>query len=259
MPTLNTTLNALVRKEKASSENWNARSSDVKKTFKSERHRFSGLQKTYHPFDDESASATRVPDERKEVGTTTVQELDFLKKFFVAAVNNAVQKERSNVKAVAEVSVLGVEFFDMPVGALLNLEHKLSGLKQVIKNIPVLDDSKDWEVTDKTRGIFKQDPDLSTFRTEKTPVNHVKAQATDKHPQQVEVIYRDLQVGEYKTRFFSGEIPVDVKARLLERVDIAIQSVVQAREQANMVDAAGPEDFSRLFDAIIEPVTKLFG
>ena len=70
------------------------------------------------------------------------------------------------------------------------------------------------------------------------PRNHVKAEATDKHPAQVEVYYEDVTVGYWRTVKFSGALPGQRVNELLERVEKLQQAVKFAREEANNTEAS---------------------
>ena len=73
-----------------------------------------------------------------------------------------------------------------------------------------------------------------TTRSQKVPFSFIKAQATDKHPAQVEVMHEDKIVGDWHTTFLSGAMrPGDV-AVLQERCANVLAAVKQAREEANM-------------------------
>ena len=61
----------------------------------------------------------------------------------------------------------------------------------------------------------------------------MKAEATEKHPAQVEVYYEDVVVGHWRTVKFSGALPASRVKELLERVDKLQQAVKFAREEAN--------------------------
>lgn len=74
---------------------------------------------------------------------------------------------------------------------------------------------------------------MRTIRTKKVPRNHVKAEATDKHPAQVEVYYEDIAVGYWTTVKFSGALPAKRVNELLDRVEKLQRAVKFAREEAN--------------------------
>ncbi|GCE21057.1 hypothetical protein KDK_48570 [Dictyobacter kobayashii] len=77
---------------------------------------------------------------------------------------------------------------------------------------------------------------MQTIKTKKIPRNHVKAEATEKHPAQVEVYYEDVVVGNWRTIKFSGALPARRVNELLNRVDKLQEAVKFAREEANNHD-----------------------
>ena len=88
---------------------------------------------------------------------------------------------------------------------------------------------------------------VMTVRTKKVPRNHVKAEATDKHPAQVEVYHEDVQVGTWRTLKFSGALPARRVNELLERVEKLQAAVKFAREEANAVEVTDQKVGEALF------------
>jgi hypothetical protein len=74
---------------------------------------------------------------------------------------------------------------------------------------------------------------VRTIRTKKVPRNHVKAEATEKHPAQVEVYYEDIAIGYWNTVRFSGALPARRVNELADRVEKLQRAVKFAREEAN--------------------------
>lgn len=75
-----------------------------------------------------------------------------------------------------------------------------------------------------------------TTKTKKVPRNHVKAEATEHHPAQVEVYYEDVTVGNWRTIKFSGALPAKRVNELLARVERVQEVVKFAREEANSIE-----------------------
>jgi len=100
---------------------------------------------------------------------------------------------------------------------------------------------------------------VQTTKTKKIPRNHVKAEATDKHPAQVEVYYEDVVVGYWRTVKFSGALPASRVKELLDRVDKLQQAVKFAREEANNSEVTdqhiGDRFFAYLLDGTLSPQT----
>lgn len=141
-------------------------------------------------------------------------------------------KDWANCEARAHVTVDGRELVrDVPVSYLLFLEKQLVDLHTFIRKLPVLDGAEAWNL-DASTDAWKTEP-VRTIRTRKVPRNHVKAEATEKHPAQVEVYYEDVAVGYWTTVKFSGALPARRVNELLERVEKLQQAVKFAREEAN--------------------------
>jgi hypothetical protein len=79
----------------------------------------------------------------------------------------------------------------------------------------------------------------------------VKAEATEKHPAQVEVYYEDITVGYWRTVKFSGALPAQRINELLARVERLQEAVKFAREEANNLEVeeqkVGEKVFQYLF------------
>jgi hypothetical protein len=141
-------------------------------------------------------------------------------------------KDFANCAATADVSVDGtVLLADVPVTYLLFLEKQLTDLHTFVKKLPVLDAAESW-VQDASSDSWKTEP-VQTYRTKRVPRNHVKAEATEKHPAQVEVYYEDVTIGYWTTVKFSGALPARRVNELLDRVEKVQQAVKFAREEAN--------------------------
>jgi len=141
-------------------------------------------------------------------------------------------KDWTNCEARADVVVDGRTIAArVPVSYLLFLEKQLVDLHTFVKKLPVLDAAEAW-VRDDSTDSWRTEP-VRTIRTKKVPRNHVKAEATEKHPAQVEVYYEDVAVGYWTTVKFSGALPAKRINEILDKV-IALQTAVKfAREEAN--------------------------
>jgi len=111
------------------------------------------------------------------------------------------------------------------------LEKQLAELHAFIKKLPTLDAAETWTF-DTASDCYVTEP-VQTVKTKKIPRNHVKAEATEKHPAQVEVYYEDVVVGHWKTLKFSGALPATRIKELADRVEKLEQAVKYAREEAN--------------------------
>ncbi len=189
----------------------------------------SGISRTYQAKDEEGEQlppeSTRVQVKAEEVLRRTAATLTRL--FDVTAT-----KDLANCVAKADVTVDGRTLVkDAPVSYLLFLEKQLTDLHTFVKKLPVLDAAEAW-THDPSTDAWKTEP-VKTIKTKKVPRNHVKAEATEKHPAQVEVYYEDIPVGYWTTVKFSGALPAARINELLERVEALQAAVKFAREEAN--------------------------
>ncbi|PJN29622.1 hypothetical protein [Kitasatospora sp. CB02891] len=188
-----------------------------------------GISRTYQPKDEEGEQlppeSTRVQVKAEDVLRTTAATLTRL--FDVTAT-----KDWANTEARADVVVDGRTLVaDAPVTYLLFLEKQLTDLRTFVRKLPVLDAAESWS-HDPSSDAWKTEA-VRTIRTKKVPRNHVKAEATEKHPAQVEVYYEDVAIGYWTTVKFSGALPARRVNELLERVEKLQQAVQFAREEAN--------------------------
>jgi len=189
----------------------------------------SGISRAYQPKDDEGEQlppeSTKVQVKAEEVLRKTSATLTRL--FDVTAT-----KDWANCVATADIKVDGTVLLkDVPVTYLLFLEKQLTDLHTFVKKLPVLDAGESW-VQDVSTDSWKTDP-VQTYRTKRVPRNHVKAEATEKHPAQVEVYYEDVTIGYWTTVKFSGALPAKRVNELLARLETLQQAVKVAREEAN--------------------------
>lgn len=189
----------------------------------------SGLSRTYQPKDEEGdplpPESTRV--QLKVEKAIKLVAADLARLFDVTATkdwNNCVA--RADVKVGDQVLIEGA-----PVTYLLFLEKQLVDLNTFVRKLPVLDPSESW-THDQATDTWKTEP-VQTIKTKKTPRNHVKAEATNHHPAQVEVYYEDIAVGTWTTVKFSGAVPQTRVNELLHKVETLQAAVKFAREEAN--------------------------
>lgn len=189
----------------------------------------SGIARTYRPKDEEGEQlppeATRVQIKSEDILRRTT---DILTELF----DVTATKDYANCTARADVVVDGkVLLAAVPVTYLLFLEKQLVDLHTFAKKLPVLDASETWAL-DASADCWATEP-VQTVKTKKVPRNHVKAEATEKHPAQVEVYHEDVIVGFWKTVKFSGALPARRVNEVVARVEKLQQAVKFAREEAN--------------------------
>jgi hypothetical protein len=205
-----------------------------------------GIARTYRPKDEEGEQlppeATKVQVKAQDAIRQTAQLLTRL--FDITAT-----KDWSNGQARANVVVDGQTLLNqVPVTYLLFLEKQLTDLHTFVKKLPVLDAAETWTF-DASADCWATEP-VQTSRTKKIPRNHVKAEATEHHPAQVEVYYEDVVVGYWRTVKFSGALPAKTVNDLLERVEKLQEAVKFAREEANNLDVQDQKVGEKVFKYI---------
>jgi hypothetical protein len=203
----------------------------------------SGIARTYRPKDEEGEQlppeSTKVQEKADDVIRKTVASLTKL--FDVTA-----SKDWTNCKARADVVVDGQTLLtQVPATYLLFLEKQLVDLHTFVRKLPVLDAAEAWTF-DPSADSWATEP-VQTVRTKKIPRNHVKAEATEQHPAQVEVYYEDVVVGYWRTVKFSGALPAQRVNELLARVEKLQEAVKYAREEANNIEADEQKVGERVF------------
>ncbi|MDT0264840.1 hypothetical protein RM844_00895 [Streptomyces sp. DSM 44915] len=191
-----------------------------------------GISRTYQPKDEEGE---QLPPESTRVQVKAETVLREMAASLTRLFDVTATKDWANCAARADVVVDGRTIVpDVPVSYLLFLEKQLTDLHTFVKKLPVLDGAETWTL-DPSTDWWKTDP-VRTIRTKKVPRNHVKAEATEKHPAQVEVYYEDVAIGYWTTVKFSGSLSARQVNELLERVEKLQTAVKYAREEANSAE-----------------------
>ena len=189
----------------------------------------SGISRVYRPKDEEG---DQLPPESTKLQVNAEEALKFAVDAFASLFKVTLEKDGTNLQALADVVVDGETLLTKaPVPYLLFLEKQLVDIHTLITKLPTLDPSESWTF-DENAGAWASSP-TATTRTKKVPRNHVKAEATDRHPAQVETYFEDVIVGYWTTIKFSGAVPAKRVAELLERLNKVRVAVKFAREQAS--------------------------
>lgn len=207
--------------------------------------RLSGVTKSYRPTAEDGE---QLPSE----GTRLQLHANEVIAQFATAVTSWLDIELTNAVgnqiARGTVTVPNLTLADLPVSLLLSLEKKLVDVRTFVSKLPVLPADEDWTWSD-AHGAYITSSE--TTRSKKVPRNHVKAEATEKHPAQVEVFTEDVIVGRWTTTKLSGALPqarVDV---LLKRVTELQDAVKIARESANSTEVTEQVIGTKIFDWIL--------
>jgi len=190
---------------------------------------FDGLVRVYSPDDEEGETQ---PSETKRVQFTVSDAIQEASELLTEMMDAVATQEYANTQAFADVVVDGKTVLGrVPVSYLLFLEKQLVDLNTFVSHIPTLDNAEEWHDSEEAN-VYKTLPKL-TNRTKKVPRNHVLAEATDKHPAQVQVFTEDVKVGVWSTIKLSGAVPSKRKTEFLSRIKKLQEAVKMAREEAN--------------------------
>lgn len=212
----------------------------------------SGLTRTYSPKDEEGE---KLPAESIKVQVSARNFLEQFAELTTELFDITATKEWANCLARSDVEVDGVVLaHDVPVTYLLFLEKTLEDMLTFVRKIPLLDPAQEWKF-DKAVDCYVSAP-VETTRSKKTPKNHIKAPATDKHPAQVEVYQVDEIVGYWKKIEFSGALPAAVANQILSRIEKLQRAVKFAREAANTAVVEEKKVAKELFDYILSPLNN---
>lgn len=203
-----------------------------------------GFEKTYNPLREDDSRV--FPPETKKMEFSTREVLDEVEKGMTELFDITAAKDWGNTKATGNVVVDGTTLLvDVPAPYLLFLDKQLSDLLAFVSNIPELDPAVEW-TEDSNTGLFRSRP-VETIKTEKTQEPLTLAPATDKHPAQVQLISKDVNIGKWTTIKYSGALPKPKKKELRARVQKLINAVKGALEHANMVDSPKIDIGSKVF------------
>ena len=203
----------------------------------------SGIARTYQPKDEEGE---QLPPESTKVQVRTEETLRDVAATLTRLFDVTATKDATNCVAKADVVIDDQTLLaDVPVSYLLFLEKQLTDLHTFVKKLPMLDAAEAWAFND-SADCWSTEP-VRTLRTKKVPRNHVKSEATEKHPAQVEVYYEDITIGYWTTVRFSGALPAKRVSELLERVEKLQNAVKFAREEANGTAAVDQKVGDKVF------------
>ena len=207
-----------------------------------------GISRVYRPKDEEGE---KLPSESTRVQLNAKEATQRAANTIIDDMNITATKDFANTKAFADVKIDGrVILPHVPVSTLLYLEKQLISWKTFVEKLPILDPSESWSF-DEAQNCWRSDQ-AETTRTKKVPRNHVKAEATEKHPAQVEVYHEDIVVGYWRTTKFSGAIPAAHQANLLRRLDRFASAIKFAREEANSIQTEDLKIGSDVFNYLLD-------
>ena len=194
---------------------------------------FNGLQRVYSPLDEEGEG---LPPENKKVQHTVSETVAEARELWVDLLNVIATQEYANCEAKADIVVDGVAVLeDVPVTYMLFLDKRLDDIKSFVTKMPTLSTDAAWKKSASDEAISVADLGRTT-RTKKVPKVFLKAEATEHHPAQTEMIMEDVLVGHWQKTDMSGAISMNEKRSLLKKVDSLREAVKMAREEANSTE-----------------------
>ena len=204
----------------------------------------SGISRTYKPKDDEGE---QLPPESTRVQVRVDEVMADVRQALTRLFDVILTKDVANGVAKADITVDGTTIAtEVPVTYLLFLEKQLTDLLTFVTKLPVLDAAESWSF-DEATDAYATAP-TQTTRSKKVPRNHVKAEATEKHPAQVEMYFEDVLVGYWTTVKYSGALPQARINELKSRVVKLAEAVKVAREKANSTEVTDQKIGERVFD-----------
>lgn len=193
---------------------------------------FTGISRVYVPSNEDGET---LPSEEKLPQANVKTSIDAAKEAITSLIDTVATQDKANTQAKADVVVDNVVVIaDVPVTHLLFLEKQLKDIRTFVGKLPTLPVSERWEF-DASQSMYRT-PVTQTNRSVKVLKNHVRAEATDKHPAQVDVYNEDVKVGTWNTTKFSTCLPVNERNATLKRIDALIEAVKTAREEANSIE-----------------------
>lgn len=205
---------------------------DLKNTFDKKRNHFTEQIVTVKSRKD---GVPDVEESRLSLQTTVRKEIEWISEKLEKAFDVAYQIDIANTYAEADVLLEDgtVILRGIPATSLLQIEHNLSEVQDLVKAIPTLDPVRGYELDTNNRpGIYKA-RDVHKTRTEKVFEYVIMVPPTDKHPAQVKETTKDVIVGDIIGQEWSSLITVAEKGDMLDRVENLMRAVKKARSVAN--------------------------
>lgn len=214
---------------------------------------FDGLQKTYQPLEE---GGEQLPPESKLPQAVLRDEVARARKIWAELFDAVLAVDAGNQKAKADLIVDGrVVVKDVPVPTLLFLEKTLDAqVETLVEKLPVPDSAEKW-TPDPVKGYLATEQ-LKTSRTKKVPKVITLAKATDKHPEQAQLVHEDVQAGLWSTVKYSTKIEASQKEELLARIAKLKDAVKVARERANATEVEAPRMGEEIFKYLLAGYLK---
>jgi hypothetical protein len=141
---------------------------------------------------------------------------------------------------------------DVPVTFLLSLEHQLTDILGLFRALQVTDPAEKWDWSEEDSSYRSHEPEVR-LRTEKGLKSLVLIDPTQRQPGKAQAVPDERRVGTWKMTKYSGAVPRDRKAQLVERCTTLLGAVRQARERANRAHADPVSVGREVFAYLVPP------
>jgi hypothetical protein len=228
---------------------------DLISTFNNKSHLFRKKVVTFRP---NTEGATPITEAQSDIQTTLSKEIDWVNQYIAKAMDAGYQIDIGNTHAKADLTVGDVTIKDVPATYLLQLEKHLVQVRELAVAIPTLDPAQGFNPDSASgKGIWKA-REVVKERTKKEKKVLTLAQATDKHPAQVQVYDADVPTGTLLEQEWSALTTPALKSEVLSRCDTMIQAVKKARSRANAheVDVTTAHVGKQLLDYVFAPLSS---
>jgi hypothetical protein len=206
-----------------------------------------GISRSYQPRADDG---DKLPPVSQHVQIKVENVLEMIARAQARMLDVRFTTAETNTQAKADVRVDGHTLLgDVPASYLLYLEEFLRNLKALLDKLPVLDPADEWHY-DANRGVHASTAKV-TVRATRVPQAQVLYEATKEHPAQVRPYEIEVPAGDWTTVKFSGALPAERKAELLERTSKLAEAVKTAREYANRIDVTSRQAGDAVFGYIL--------
>jgi len=224
----------------------------------SESSLYEGQTRTYRPRNEDGDV---LPPENKNIRINGDGALNALVQAVARDWNLMATVDRGNQASFADVEVptgattaAGEPVYrtvlsDVPVQFLLYLARELDDVRKYVAELPTLDPGVPWTY-DEAVAAYVAEP-VETNRTEREFRNHQVSAATKEHAEKVHVYEAPVTVGVWTLIRRSGALPLERKARLLQRIETLRAAVTEAHQRAGQVTVEDVEVARPLFDYLL--------
>jgi len=214
--------------------------------FKNKQGLFKGERKTYTPIEGYADEPTK--RSWKSVASTVKEQYNWLvthSKDYLEVVF-AIEKTNSLNIAKADLIVNGNNWGTYSTLELLRLKSLLDGkLKSIISEAVIRNEDTTWKLSNDEafvgRNIFETPVESGFSKTtlKETYIvfdPHIKEGQVNNRPPVTAEKTTQVNIGEYTSQSFSGELSIRERAELLVKYEKLYQGVISALETANNID-----------------------